>query len=63
MEPEKKYRLLVDTPFIGKGTVVTAEADKARPGHVVRGRTGKVFCRIEPAGSLFFNDEDLEACI
>ena len=56
IEAGKKYKVN-GSPMVPDGMIVTTEKDKI--GNLVTGKTGMIFCQVQPAGSLFFTPEML----
>lgn len=56
--PNKKYKVFKDVPGVAyEGQIVVPE-----PGDdegLRRGKTGMILCKIDPAGSLFFHEDNL----
>ena len=56
-----KYKVLTGVPgVVDTGVVVTTEADRDDKDKLVIGKTGMIFCKIEPAGSIFLDEGNLE---
>ena len=58
LKANQKVRVINDTPFISKGTVVRIEENKETK-EIETGKTGMILCAIQPFGSLFFDAANL----